>query len=75
MDVSALPTLREGEEFTDAEGRPAEATASSRPQAEQLEHWQVGASALGDAADRAVLCAVNARALPCRRSRRGGVHG
>lgn len=40
VDVSALPTLREGEEFTDADGRPAEATAGSRPQAEQLEHWQ-----------------------------------
>jgi serine/threonine protein kinase len=40
VDVSSLPTLREGEEFTDANGQPAEATAGSRPQAEQLEHWQ-----------------------------------
>lgn len=40
VDVSSLPTLREGEEFTDASGAPAEATASSRPRAEQLEHWQ-----------------------------------
>jgi hypothetical protein len=40
VDVSSLPTLREGEEFTDANGQPPEATASTRPQAEQLEHWQ-----------------------------------
>jgi hypothetical protein len=32
VDVSSLPTLREGEEFTDANGRPPEATASTRPQ-------------------------------------------
>jgi hypothetical protein len=32
VDVSSLPTLREGEEFTDANGQPPEATASTRPQ-------------------------------------------
>uniref|UniRef100_A0A383V4A7 non-specific serine/threonine protein kinase n=1 Tax=Tetradesmus obliquus TaxID=3088 RepID=A0A383V4A7_TETOB len=40
VDVSALPTLREGEEFTDANGNAPSATASTRTQAEQLEHWQ-----------------------------------
>lgn len=40
VDVSALPTLKEGEEFTDANGMPPESTASQRSQAEQLEHWQ-----------------------------------
>eukprot|EP00879_Flechtneria_rotunda_P010165 GHRR01010627.1.p1 GENE.GHRR01010627.1~~GHRR01010627.1.p1 ORF type:complete len:352 (+),score=113.37 GHRR01010627.1:3231-4286(+) len=40
VDVSALPTLKEGEEFTDANGLPPAATASTRTQAEQLEHWQ-----------------------------------
>ncbi|KAF8061170.1 STK38L [Scenedesmus sp. PABB004] len=40
VDVSSLPTLREGEEFTDAAGAPPSATASTRSQAEQLEHWQ-----------------------------------
>lgn len=32
VDVSSLPTLREGEEFTDANGQPPEATANTRPQ-------------------------------------------
>ncbi|KAG2501795.1 hypothetical protein HYH03_000295 [Edaphochlamys debaryana] len=37
VDVQALPTLAEGEEYSDAASLP---TPSARPQAEQLAHWQ-----------------------------------
>jgi serine/threonine protein kinase len=40
VDISSLPTLKEGEEFTDANGMPPEPTSSSRTQVRYCNNLQ-----------------------------------